>query len=231
MKNRDWMPSTRAGKFAMFNNFRAKIEGYQTIFGFDNDLKARIFLICETFAEIYQKSEQINASKSDLSAWLDAILNGKPRGELAPAAPVFPTISVPEGAFIGILEEFREIVNHFKNHLNYTENIGLDLMIEGEDREPQNFNETAPTLKVSAKNDTDVEISFKRGDAELLEVVYRKAGTETWMFADKTTNSPLVHKPQFTTPGQAEKFEYRAIYLVKNERVGQWSPIYTVTLG
>lgn len=231
MKNRDWMPSTRAGKFAMFNNFRAKIEGYQTTIVFTNDQKARMQLICDIYAEVYQKNEQIKASKNDFSAWQNSILNGTPRGEDAPASPVFPTITMPAGAFIGILNEFREFVNFIKNSPNYTENIGLDLMIVGEDTNGDNLAEGFPTLKISAKNDTDVSIGFKKGDAEMIEINYRSAGTEEWLFADKATKSPLMHKPKFTVAGQAEKFEYRAIFLVKNERIGQWSPIYTITLG
>jgi hypothetical protein len=32
-------------------------------------------------------------------------------------------------------------------------------------------------------------------------------------------------------PGKPEKFEFRAIYLIKNKRAGQWSPVYTRTVG
>lgn len=225
------MPSTKAGKFAMFNNFRAKIEGYQTTIGFTNDQKSRMQLICDIYTEIYQKNEQIKASKSDFSAWQDSILMGTPRGEDAPASPVFPTITMPAGSFIGILSEFREFVNFIKNNPNYTENIGLDLMIVGEDTNGDNLTEGFPTLKISPKNDTDVNIVFKKGEAEMIEINYRSAGTEEWLFADKGTKSPLMHKPRFTVAGQAEKFEYRGIFMVKNERIGQWSPIYTITLG
>ncbi|HMS38799.1 MAG TPA: hypothetical protein PKE69_01135, partial [Pyrinomonadaceae bacterium] len=103
MKNRDWMPGTRAGKYLMFNNFRAKIENYQATLGFDNDLKAKLWLICDIYIELYQKIEQIRATMADLTSWQEAILNGEPRGDAAPAPPVFVAIALPANSFIGIL--------------------------------------------------------------------------------------------------------------------------------
>ena len=138
---------------------------------------------------------------------------------------------MPPDSFIGILDEFREIVGLLKANLNYTESIGVDLMIAGEDSNGSGLIDSSPVLKLSNKNDTQVKIDFKKFEADAVEAQYRKAGTETWLLADKATFSPILHSPQFTTPGQAEKFEYRAIYLIKNERVGQWSPIYTITVG
>lgn len=231
MKNRDWMPTTRAGKFTMFNNVKAKIDGYKTIVGLDNDQVSRIILICDIYIEIYQKAEQIRASVSDLTAWQEVIFNGEPRGDVAPKSPNFTTITLPPDSFIGIFDEFREFVNYIKASPNYTENIGLDLMIVAEDSGGRNLSESSPELKLAAKNDTQVEIAFKKLDADSVEIQYRKAGTEAWSLADKATTSPITHSPQFSTPEQAEKFEYRAIFLVKNERIGLWSPIYTITVG
>lgn len=39
MKLRDWMPSIKAGKFTMFNNVRAKIDGYKMIVGLNRFIR------------------------------------------------------------------------------------------------------------------------------------------------------------------------------------------------
>jgi hypothetical protein len=54
--------------------------------------------------------------------------------------------------------------------------------------------------------------------------------TEIWQHADKG-RPPLIFAPPITMPGAAEKFEFRAIYIRKNLRVGVWSAIYPITLG
>lgn len=52
-----------------------------------------------------------------------------------------------------------------------------------------------------------------------------------WQAADKSTEKIIEFKPPVTTPGVPEKFEFRAVYLQKNTRVGLWSPIYSITVG
>lgn len=231
MRNRDWFPSTRAEQNVMFGNFNAKIDNYKSVFNLDDQLLGKLHTICETFLEVYQKVEQNRAAGANLTAWQDQIFNGEPKGDPVPKAPTFVAINVPADAFIGIFEEFRDLVGFLKKNPNYTENIGLDLMIVATEAEQANAEDISPNLKLSLKNDVSVEIMFKKSDSDSIEIQYRKAGTENWLLADKATTSPATHTPQLTIAGQAEKFEYRAIYLQKNQRTGSWSPIYSVTAG
>lgn len=231
MKKGDWFPTSRAGKFSMFTNFDAKIDNYAENFALTAQQLARLHLICQIFGEIHQKFDQNKAAMDNFTEWQNIVFKGTPRGNSIPTAPAFANINLPADSFIGIFDEFRETVNYLKNHLNYTENIGIDLMIVANDVADDDLNIIAPDIKITAKNDDSVEISFKKGNFDSIEIQYRKTGTEIWLNADKATFSPIVHKPQLTNPDQAEKFEYRAIYLRKNERVGNWSPIYAVTAG
>jgi hypothetical protein len=231
MRNRDWFPSTRAGQNVMFNNFNAKIDGYKDIFGLSNTQTERLHTICITFIEIYQKVEQNRAAMANLTAWQETVFKGEPKGNPVPKVPTFAIINLPETAFIGIFDEFREFVNFIKANPNYSESIGEDLLIVTLESEQQSLDEVFPDLKLSVKNDVSVEVSFKKFDFDAVEIQYRKAGTENWLLADKATNSPTIHTPQLTNAGQAEKFEYRAIYLQKNQRIGTWSPIYSITVG
>ena len=65
---------------------------------------------------------------------------------------------------------------------------------------------------------------------DMLELQWRKAGAAMWQQADKSTERVINFAPPLTTPGEPEKFEFRAVYLIKNQRVGNWSPIYTETV-
>lgn len=231
MKNRDWFPSTRAEQNVMFVNFNAKINNYKTVFGLTDPLLAKLHTICDTFIEVYQKVEQNRAANSNLTSWQEKIFNGTPKGDPVPQAPTFVAITVPADAFIGIFAEFRELVGFLKSNPDYTENIGLDLMIVANDAEQANAENISPDLKLTLKNDVSVEIAFKKLDFDAIELQYRKAGAENWLPADKATTSPTMHTPQLTVAGQTEKFEYRGSYLQKNQRTGNWSPIYSVTVG
>jgi hypothetical protein len=231
MKAKDWFPSSRAGQNVLFNNFKAKIGNYQTTFNLSEEQLRKLQTICDIFLEVYQKVEQNRAAMANLTAWQDAIFNGRPQGDPVPATPTFVDITLPANSFIGIFAEFRELVGFLKNHPNYTENIGLDLKIVAENNEGENLNEVSPELKLTVKNDNSIEVTFKKSDFDALELQYRKSGVEIWQLADKSTSSPVNHQPALSTAGQSEKFEYRGIYLLKNQRVGTWSPIYLVTAG
>jgi hypothetical protein len=52
-----------------------------------------------------------------------------------------------------------------------------------------------------------------------------------WQAADKRTEKILEFTPPIAVPGTPEKFEFRAVCLIKNGRVGEWSSIHTVTVG
>jgi hypothetical protein len=45
------------------------------------------------------------------------------------------------------------------------------------------------------------------------------------------TEKIINFKPPVTTESVPEKFEFRAVYILKNQRLGQWSPVYTLTVG
>ncbi len=48
---------------------------------------------------------------------------------------------------------------------------------------------------------------------------------------ENTVANILERGTPLTTPGVPEQFEFRAILIIKNERVGKWSPTYTLTVG
>ena len=72
---------------------------------------------------------------------------------------------------------------------------------------------------------------MEKSGFDMLELQWRKAGDTLWQAADKSTEKIINFTPPDAEPGVPEKFEFRAIYLIKNKRVGQWSPIYTKTVG
>ena len=76
-----------------------------------------------------------------------------------------------------------------------------------------------------------LDFEWKKTGFDMLELQWRKAGDALWQAADKSTEKIINFTPPDLEPGKPEKFEFRAIYLIKNKRVGQWSPVYTRTVG
>ncbi len=102
-------------------------------------------------------------------------------------------------------------------------------MLEREKGDDLNLADAEPELEFSVE-DTEVVTAWKKKGFDALELKYRKVGAPLWQLADKSTEKIIRFAPPLTTPGVPENFEFRAILIIKNERVGKWSPTYTLTV-
>ena len=228
----DWHPRTRQGERDLYANILAKIENYEPKYPFlTAPYVAKIIMMCNTFINGYDVGEQNRATGKQMTGWFTNIVESKQKNEAVPPAPVFIAFAMPVGATVGLEQQCRKFAALFKEQDEYEKADGVDLMIEKGAGEPPNLGEAQPVLKLTGNLDNSVAIAWKKAGFDMLEAQYRKAGTEMWQPADKSNVSPINFTPVLTTPGTPEKFEFRAVYIVKNERVGQWSDIVTITVG
>lgn len=231
MPDNDWYLPTRAGERLMYSNIDAKIDNYAAKYPFlTADYLDDIHTFCRLFMECYDKIEYNRATGKQATVWFNNIVESKQENSPASLPPVYQAIVLPAGSLIGIEKACREFARLLKNQLNYNQADGLDLMIEREKSEGLNLNDAVPDLKLTAI-DTQVSVEWKKTNFDALELQYRKSGAAMWQAADKSTVNIFDFAPAFTTPGVPEKFEFRAVLLIKNERIGQWSPTYTLTVG
>ncbi len=229
----DWYPTTGAGERAMYANIEAKIDGYQAKYPacLTPDYVDDIHTFCRAFIEGYDKIEQNRVSGKQATAWFENLVRSKQENTPAPAPPIYQTIAMPVGTMLGVEKACRDFRNLFVKQLNYDRADGIDLMLERAEGEDLNLNDAQPALKIARAGDVALQFTFKIGNFDALELQCRKVGTTLWQAADKSTTNTFDFAPPLTEPGVPEKFEFRAIYLIKNQRVGQWSPIYTETFG
>lgn len=227
----DWYPSTRAAQRVMYQNVEAKIDSYRGKYDLSGDFLTRVHACCLTFIEGFDKLEQNKATGKQLTGWFNNILTGEPAGDPAPPPPVFQIVNLPGGAFIGLETVFRELMGFFKANPVYDEADGEDLMIVATDQSGEASEDATPVLKLGVSSSNVVSIEWKKSGFDALELQYRKAGTEMWQAADKSTEKIIEFTAPLTTPGVPEKFEFRGVFLQKNVRVGEWSAIYVITVG
>lgn len=230
----DWYPSELSSQRNMFGNIDAKIDSYSAKYPhLTRDYLAKVHTMCQTFIECFDKIEQNRATGKQMTSWFKNLIDSKEIADAVPEAPVFKTFALPAGATLGLQQQCRNFANLLKNQPNYDKADGLDLMIEKGEQDSGNTNiqEAQPALKIDTGGLDGVPAFewVKRG-FDALELQYRKAGTEMWQYADKSTEKIIKFKPPVTAPGTPEKFEFRAVYILKNQRVGQWSPVYTLTI-
>lgn len=228
----DWYPRTLAGERALYANIKAKIAGYASKYPvLTEPYVATIDTFCTAFVGAFDKIEQNRATNKQATTWFDNLCRSKQENTPAPSPPVYQAITLPLGTLVGIEKACRDFAGLMKKQLNYDKADGLDLMIEREATEGLNPEDAQPDLKLSVTASGVVAVEWKKIGYDMLELQYRKFGETLWQLADKSTEKIIEFAPPLTTPGVPEKFEFRGIYLIKNQRVGQWSAIYSVTVG
>ncbi len=232
-KDSDWYPQSLAGERALYANIKAKIAGYEAKYPavLTDDYLLVIDTFCNAFIEAYDKIEQNRATNKQATSWFENLCRSKQENTPAPSPPIYQAITIPANTLVGIEKACRDFAGLLKKQLNYNEADGVDLMIEKEKADDLVLEDAQPDLKLSVSASNVVEVEWKKSGFDMLELQYRKFGETLWQPADKSTEKIIEFAPPLTTPGTPEKFEFRGIYLIKNQRVGQWSAVYTVTVG
>lgn len=227
--NADWFPSDEATQVLVLTNAKDKISNYSTQFGLTPLQVAKFVDNCNAFIDIINKVNEIRETGKAYTPWKNTMLHGT-KGLPAPAAPVFQSIVFPASITTGIEEQIRDFVANVKTLDGYTKQAGEDLDFEVTKSTDGNIADAFPTLHVAAIGGFAVEVSYKKGEFDGIILEYRAAGSNDWKFADKVSITKFNFTPQLSAAGQAQEFEFRAKYIIKNQQVGQWSQLAVITV-
>jgi hypothetical protein len=218
----------------MFTNIKAKIAGYEASLPLTAAQVTRVELICDTFISVYNFVEQSRATMQQLTDWQDLIFTadgGKP-GDPIPAAPDFQDYTPKPGAFVGIFQEFRQLRDFIVAAPGYNHGVGEDLMIVAPEAEETDLSSLAPELKVtSPATGNKVRVEGSLQGASALRVDYQRKGAGAWLLVTILTKLPAEFTIAPQTPGEAETGVIRAVLMDKNEEIGNFSPLYPVTIS
>jgi len=226
----DWYPAKRSEQRAMYANFLVKIDDHAPTFGLTGPQTARLKLICETFIEIHDWLDQLNASVSQCYKWRDDMEDGK-EGETVAPPPSFEALNLPAGAFKGFVTEFRKKVGQLKEHDNYTQAIGADLKIIAVKGEETNLADVKPAFEYEPSADFKVSVTGKMQGFKTVKFSYMRKGTSTFVPIGFLTNLPGELEITPAQPGTPETGFIRARFFENNQDVGQYSDNAEITIS
>jgi hypothetical protein len=171
---------------------------------------------------------QIDSDKDELMAYRDNIDNGNPKRTAAdyPEVVIKPLPAFNIGIKPGINIRNSELYNFLKAHPSRTNESLADLGIVTTTPPKIANADLRPGLKISARINDCTEIQFSKQGQTAIRIQMRR-GRADWTNVGDPTSSPFIDGT-ISVGNNPEKREYRGVFLLKNETIGQFSDIVSV---
>ena len=122
----------------------------------------------------------------------------------------------------------RALARRIKAHPAYTVALGDLLGVEGPE-DTTNLATSKPTLAAAAKSGGVVEITFTKSKSDGVNIYCLRSGDVASTFLARDTASPYVDNRPLLVPGKPEVREYRAIYVLGDAEIGNFSDEIVIT--
>ena len=230
MAKKTYLDPTEEGKATQFEKFTLHIPTYAELLGFPGtggQLHLDLQQQARDSAYYRWLTDQVAAARDyarAITAWRDAIRDGALPA--TPAVPLPPAHEPPVAVPTGIVGRFAAIVRTCKGSKNYTPALGEILGIEGAGAGYVDINAAQPDLTGARVEGDKVRVPWIKSLFDALYVEVDRGDGKGFVFL-ATDSRPDYYDTAPFPPGGAV-WKYRAIYLLADEKVGQWSAVVTV---
>lgn len=224
-----YLPKTEGARITWLDNVALKAPNYTGIIAaLDVAACAALTDDAAYYAAVVQMSDNVNDFKEAVNQH-KTTLTRAPRGTTLSAFPII-AVAVPTPVPAGIFTRIADLIKQIKGDPNYTEAIGQDLGIVG-DEDTFDISAARPELKLSFSANI-VTIKFnKPRQATGIKLFSRRAGEADFAFLALDTASPYNDTRSNLTPGTPEKREYKAWFFVDDAIVGLESDIVNIVVN
>ena len=227
MSSRDFFPKTDAGLLAWLVQLNNKAPSHATALGLTaadlQGAKNDAAMLDWTLKAL----PAVRAWAEHFTAYKDGLLEG-PTGaapQPAPALVVLP--AAPAAIAGGLVARNRALAQRMKNAPGYTEAIGKDLGLVAAEEQPEDA--PKPSFKATSHPGSRVRLDWVKRRYSGVLIQGRRAGDAGFVDLGRDNFSPFDDERPPVTAGTTETREYRMRYLEKDDPVGEWSDIVSVT--
>ena len=219
-----YLPNDDAGKCSWLSNFAQKLSGYAAVLGLTGPEVAAVTADCAFFTYVCDAKNQYDNKARDWTAYKNIARGGPAPLGAMPAAPTLGT--APAMVTANIFGRITALVARLKTQPGYTEAIGEDLGIIGAE-ETVDLNAMKPVFTIVLQAGHP-NIVWKKQGMDALEIhVDRGTG---FAFLALDTMPDYLDTAPLPAPGASAVWKYKAIYRLRDEQVGQWSDMASVSV-
>jgi hypothetical protein len=215
-------------KFAIqISNFATKLDLYAADFALTpaetDGLKADALF----FAWTINNFKKVDTYKKNWTSFKNILRKGESNvsTNTTPQEPILD--QMPTAVAPGITTRFTTTVNRIKAHPAYSSAIGQNLGIELTATQQTNRDTAQPTLKVVLRGGS-VNLIWKKG--KMHGILIEKDSGNGFITLDKDFHPDFIDSSPLPPHGQTALWRYRAIYILNDEKVGQWSDIVSTSV-
>jgi hypothetical protein len=220
MISANYLPISDQEKDPWLVNFAQKFEKYAPQVGFGLEVVQKVHTFSKQFSLIMNGLEAHRNYGTTLTAYKNLLRDGA-KGELAPLSEA-PATLIFEGEVEGnIFGQIVVWVDVIKEHKNYNESMGKDMGIEAPNPPPAQTSEVKPLLNIELQGGQP-NILWKKGKMDGIKIMVDR-GTGSYTFLAFDTHPDYLDTYPLPEIGKAEVWKYIAIYMKRDEPVGEWS--------
>lgn len=219
-----YLPNDDAGKCTWLSNFAQKLAGYAAALGLTGPETAAVTADCLFFTWVCDARNQYLTKAQDWTAFKNLLRNGPAPLGAIPSAPALGT--PPAVVAADIFGRITALVARTKTQPGYTPAIGEDLGIIGAE-ETVDLDAMKPILTLTLPAGHP-NIGWKKQGMDALEIwVDRGAG---FAFLAIDTVPDYLDTAPLPAAGSSAVWKYKAIYRLRDEQVGHWSDVASVSV-
>ena len=219
-----YLPPEDAARCPWLNNFYTKLPTYAAAIGVTTTETVSVGADNLFWSYVCDARNQFNQFAKDWTAYKNAARNGPKLGAM-PTPPVLATL--PAMVEPDIFGRITALVARIKAHPGYTEAIGHDLDIIG-DEQTKDLKVVKPVLKLTLQAGHP-NVGWKKSGMGSLEIhVDRGNGVFAYLATD--TVPDYVDTAALPAAGTSAVWKYKAMYRLNDEQVGEWSDVASISV-
>jgi len=219
-----YVPADDPGKCTWLNNFAMKLPTYSSTLGVTPAEETSVADDNAFWLYVCDARNQFNQFGKDWTAYKNGARSGPSLGDM-PTPQSLP--GAPTMVEANIFGRITTLVARIKKHPGYTEAIGQDLDIIG-DEQTVDLNAMKPVLKLTLQAGRP-NVGWKKSGMGSLEIhVDRGNGVFTYLATD--TVPDYLDTATLPAAGTSAVWKYKAIYRFNDEQVGQWSDVASISV-
>ncbi len=224
-------PRSDAGRVFWLNNFSGKLAKYAAKYSINADevkdmIASALYFIfwIDYLNKVFDYSKRVTAYKNQ-------VRGGIPAGTVIAIEPgACDPGDVPPVVQPDIFGRAFSLAQRIKKHSAYTTADGEDLGIEGSVIESLNINDTRPVIRVLPGQGGQPRIEWAKGRMDGVDIYVDRTGSGVWTFLATDNFPDYVDMAPLPEPGKSAYWQYRCIYRLDDQQVGQWSDVAAIAV-